>query len=254
MDNAREGVLSKGIRVLSALRRYEEGASARELASAVGLPRSTVQRLLSVLQDTDMATQDPETQRYRVGPQALLIGLGYNRSNELLRIARPHMIALRDRVGETVGLSVAVGAARVFLEEVQSTEELRTVSELGTLYPLWSGASGRVLMSGLSDADITEVLASTEHAKAVQNPLEADETRHKVRRAAGRGFETAFDEAIRSVSSLAVPIFDADSSVLAALSISGPAERLTVERLEAVREDVQEAGRAIGVELAGWRR
>lgn len=228
MDNA----VAKAVHILGALRPLAGGASARELASVSGLPRSTVQRLLTTLAATGMVSQDHDSQKYKIGPRALLIGLGYNSGLTLLTEARPQMIAVRDATGETVGLSVAVDHTRVFLEEVQSTAELRFAPELGKLYPLWSGANGRVLMAALEDDQVDAVLANRQLDHTVDHPLSDAEIRAGLEFFRRNGFATASNEAIDNVNSLAVPICDATGAVVAALSLSGPAQRFTAERMQ----------------------
>lgn len=201
-----------------------------------------------------MVIQDVRTQRYRVGPQALLIGLGYNgAATTLLNEARPYMVALRDETGETVGISITAGTARVFIDEVQSTHALRFASELGRMYPLWSGANGRVLLSGMTEAEAERVLSSREYDDVVQHPLSAEETRARLAQIRQDGHAEAADEAIGGISSLAVPITDGSGRVLAARSVSGPSERLMGTRAQATLPRLRAAGEAISARL-GWQR
>src|SRR5699024_8035935 len=253
MEAGRDNAITKAVHVLGVLRSLEDGGSARELAGQANIPRSTVQRILSTLESTGMVMQDVRTQRYRVGPQALLIGLAYNGATALLNEARPQMVALRDATGETVGITIAVGTARVFIDEVQSTRALRFASELGRLYPLWSGANGRVLLSGMPEVEIERILVSREHDAAVQNPLSIQETRARLRQIRSAGYAQAADEAIGGISSLAVPISDGSGQVAAALSVSGPTERLTQERIEGMLPALRDAGEAISARLGGRR-
>ena len=249
-----ENTVAKAIHVLGALRPLPDGASARELAEHADLPRSTVQRLLSTLADTGMVVQDHVTQRYKIGPRALLIGLGYNSGLTLLNEARPQMVSLRDRTGETVGLSVAVDDTRVFLEEVQSTHELRFAPELGKLYPLWSGANGRVLMSSLTGAEVERVLTVRGLDAAVDHPLSNEAIRRSLEDFRRDGYATAFNEAIDDVNSVAAPVWDATGDVTAALSISGPAQRFDPDRMQEAVASLQEAAATITVRLGGRLR
>ncbi|HLR28867.1 MAG TPA: IclR family transcriptional regulator [Ruania sp.] len=253
MEAGRDNAITKAVHVLGVLRSLDDGGSARELAGHTNIPRSTVQRILSTLESVGMVIQDGRTQRYRVGPQALLIGLAYNGATALLNEARPQMVALRDETGETVGISIAVGAARVFIDEVQSTHALRFASELGRLYPLWSGANGRVLLSGMPEVEIERILLSREHDEAVQNPLSIEETRARLTQIRSAGYAQASDEAISGISSLAVPISDGSGHVVAALSVSGPTERLTQERIDGMLPALRDAGEAISARLGGRR-
>ncbi|MBY6060996.1 IclR family transcriptional regulator [Microbacterium esteraromaticum] len=251
MDEVMDNAVAKAVHVLGALRRLESGASARELASVTGLPRSTVQRLLTTLAATGMVSQDRITQKYKIGPRALLIGLGYNSGLTLVTEARPQMIAVRNATGETVGLSVAVDHTRVFLEEVQSTEELRFAPELGKLYPLWSGANGRVLMGGLTAAQVDEVLRNRALDHAVDHPLSDDDIRQSLRAYQENGFATAFNEAIDNVNSVAIPVRDATGAVAAAMSISGPSQRFTPERMSQAIDVLGDAADTVTRRLGG---
>lgn len=251
MDAPVDNSIMKSIHVLGTLRSLTGGASARQLASLADLPRSTVQRILTTLSMTGMVTQDPATQKYKIGPRALLIGLGYNSGLTLITEARPEMISLRDLTSETVGLSVAVDDTRVFLEEVQSTEELRFAPELGKLYPLWSGANGRVLMSNLTEDRVEEVLANRQFDGAVDHALSAGEIKRLLAEFTRRGYAMAFNEAIANVNSIAMPIRDASGSVAAALSISGPSQRFTVEKMNSALDPLYVATENITARLGG---
>lgn len=251
MDAPPDNSISKAVSLLHALRASDRGGSARELAASTGLARSTVQRILTTLAGTGMVVQDQDDQRYRIGPQALLIGLGYRQGMTIVNLARPFMLAIRDQTSETVGLSVAVGDARVFIEEVPSTSELRFASELGKLYPLWSGASGRILLSGLPAAEVEEILNSSRLAENVHRVLPLEEISREVEHARTQGYAVASRETIAEVSSVAVPILDADQSVVAALSVSGPEARLTRDKMDQVLPVLRQAADALSERLGG---
>jgi DNA-binding IclR family transcriptional regulator len=249
MEAERGNAVAKAIIVLQALRRIPDGASARQLAGVVDLPRSTVQRILGTLVSSGMIIQEPTHQRYQIGPQALLIGLGYRQGLGLVSLARPPMVRLRDETGETVGLSVRVGDSRVFIDEVQSRQPLRFASELGRQYPLWSGASGRILLLGLTDSELAAALADDEHSEALFRVIERSEREALLEAARRDGYAIARNETIGNVSSVAVPITDRSGRVVAALSVSGPTTRLSEDSLTAVREALQRVGAAISADL-----
>lgn len=248
---AQDNAIGKAVTLLKALRLSADGGSARELAATTQIPRSTVQRTLSTLARTGMVEQDPTDARYRIGPQALLIGLGYRQGLSLVSVARPLMLRLRDATGETVGLSVQVGDARVFVDEVQSRAPLRFTSELGRLYPLWSGANGRVLMMDLAAAERERILVDRSLADAVFDPLPLERERDALDRVRTDGYAMAVNETIADVSSIAAPVRDASSRVIAALSVSGPTERLTRARLDQIRSQIVERAAHLSEALGG---
>lgn len=251
MEQNADNAITKAVRVLAALRTVRGGASARELAVTTGIPRSTVQRTLVSLADTGMVIQDRGTQRYLIGAQALLIGLGFRDSNALVTEARPLMSSLRDTTGETIGLTIAVGDHRVFLEEVQSRKEIRFASELGRLYPIWSGANGRVLLSGYTDADIDRILSARQVDEGLFHPMSVEATRESVKLAREEGHSTAINEAIRGVNSVAMPIYGAGGEIVAAMSVSGPSDRFVPALMDAALEQLGEAVEAVSARLTG---
>lgn len=244
--------LRKAMLILEELRLSDRARSARELADVIELPKSTVQRMLQALEDAGLTAQEPVSRKYRLGPKTLTLGMAYRERLNLRNLALRHMRALRDQCAETVGLSIAVGAERMFIEEVQSQSELRTSSELGHPYPLWTGAPGRVLLAHLPERERATVLATAGDAawSAVTPPSNAG-LLDRLREIRERGHDRAFDETIAGVSALAAPITDATGEVAAALSVSAPSARLDAATMDRLLPSVLRTARAISAELGG---
>lgn len=219
--------LHKAVRILDVLQQTEVDVSARELATRIGLPKSTVQRLLQSLEEAQLAVQDPTSRKYRLGPRTLSLGMAYRDRLDLRNIALPQMRGLRDTTDETVGLSMAFGSERMFIEEVQSQSELRAHTELGHPYPLFTGAPGRVLLAERTDTDVSEILATAgDLPERGVRPPKPHDFRRALAEVREQGHARAFDETINGVSAIAVPIRDHTGSVTAALSVSGPTGRM----------------------------
>lgn len=247
--------LRKALLILDALRDSEVDLSARDLAARLDLPKSTAQRLLQTLEQSRMATQDPATRKYGLGPHTLTLGMAYRDRLDLRNVALPHMRRLRDKVQETVGLSVPVGAARMFIEEVQSQSELRAHSELGQPYPLWMGAPGRVLLADLPDDERCRILHDAdESAWRVVAPATREGFLDILAVIRDRGHDRACDETIAGISAVAVPVRDATGRVSAALSVSGPSARMSPATMDSVLPDVLQAADAISRALGGRAR
>lgn len=238
--------------ILDELRVSEHGLSARELAARVDLPKSTAQRLLQSLEESRMTVQDPASRKYRLGPKTLTLGMAYRERLDLRNAALPHMRALRDLTNETIGLSVAVGAERMFTEEVQSQSELRAHSELGVPYPLWMGAPGRVLLAHLPAPEIDDVLAGAGEPAWRSIGL-ADRAALLDRLAAIRrdAHDRAFDETITGVSAIAAPVRDASGHVTAALSLSAPSGRMSAAEMDHMLPELKTTAGKISAALGG---
>ena len=245
-------LLTRAVQVLDFLSRAESDLTIRELACRVGLPKSTVQRLLHGLVDTQMVVQDADTRRYRLGPRTLALGMAYQRRIDLRVVALPRMTWLRDRSGETVGLSIGVGEEVMHVDQVESTADLRRTFELGRPYPLWSGAPSRLVLAAMPDEDV-EALARKRLPGGVvpANPLEPDDLVAAVRRAREDGYAAAFEETIEGVNTLAAPVWGEGGQLLATISVTGPSVRFDRAAMDAILPDLLKAAREITVEVGG---
>jgi DNA-binding IclR family transcriptional regulator len=244
--------VKKAVCILDALRDSDVDLSARDLSSVVDVPKSTAQRLLQTLEELQLAVQDPLTRKYRLGPHTLTLGMAYREGLDLRNVALPHMRRLRDQTNETVGLSVALGDTRMFIEEIQSQSELRAHSELGHPYPLWTGAPGRVLLAGLSRTELDGILRHADgNAWKVVDPPSRAGFVEELTRVAERGHARACDETIAGISAIAVPVTDASGRTRAALSVSGPTARMDRTVMDACVAHATEAATVIGRALGG---
>lgn len=210
------GVLDKAVSVLRALE--ERGPlGLLDLQQAVGLPRATAHRLAVALEQHGLVRRDGEG-RFELGLG--LVGLGKAATERLpvAMAARPAMEALRDRTGESVQLYVLEGSGRRCVVSLQSTHGLRWIVPEGALLPLDRGSAGRVL------------------------------TADSPRRSA---WVESVEEREKGVASVSAPVFDGSGTLVAALSVSGPVERLTRAPGKLLGRIVVSAAADISTRLAG---
>jgi len=185
------GVLDKAVAVLRALER--DGASGlAELTASTGLPRATAHRLAAALEQHGLVRRDAAG-RWCLG--LALVGLGHAASAgfPLADLARPVLTALRDDTGESVQLFVREGDGRRCVVSLQSAHGLRWIVPEGAVLPMHVGSAGRVLSGELGPGGWVESVAERE----------------------------------AGVASVSAPVVDAGGRMLAALSVSGPVERMS---------------------------
>ncbi|NEE03341.1 IclR family transcriptional regulator [Phytoactinopolyspora halotolerans] len=240
----------KAVEVLLALADHERDLGARDLSERTGLPRSTVQRLLQTFESCAMVEQDPVTLRYRLGTQVLHLGMVALCRVDVRARALPYMNRLRDTSGETVGLSIRVGDERMYIEQLASRQELRSMAEVGQLYPLYSGAPGRVLLAFLDDAEIDRILQAAELVPLTgKTPLTRERVMELVAQTRETGHAVAFEETIPGISTVAAPIRDHRGTVTAALNVSGPASRFDRAAMDGALPELLSAASFISKEL-----
>lgn len=202
------GVLDKAITVLGAL----EGSPAAlaQLVERTGLSRATAHRLAVALQAHGLVRRDDDG-RFCLGLR--LIALGHEAASgvPVWAAARPALIWLHERTGESVQLFVRDGDARVCVESIESSRELRTIVPVGARLPLTAGSAGRVLAGDSK----------------------------------GKPFVASVGEREEGVASVSAPVTDGSGRVLAAVSVSGPIGRTSRRPGERYGVQVAEAARRI---------
>lgn len=215
MDNTSGfGVVDKTARVLDAL----EGGplSLAGLVAATGLPRPTAYRLAVALEHHRLLDRDGAG-RFVLGPRLaeLAAAVGAAGSDRLLAAAPPVLAALRDGSGESAQLYRRQGAHRVCVAAAERLTGLRDTVPVGALLPLTAGSAAQVL------------LAWEEPGEPPRAPVGArftDEDLAAVRR---RGWAESVAEREPGVASVSAPVLGPAGRGVAAVSVSGPVERLS---------------------------
>lgn len=147
--------IARAAGVLRALEAAPAGLALGELATAVGLPKSTVHRLVQTLADEDLVRTGAGG-RIRLGPG--LARLGAAAHDALADTLRHPLQDLRRDLDETADLAVLDGASVRFIDQAPAPHRLRAVSAVGSAFPLHCTANGKALLSGLTDDAIRDLL------------------------------------------------------------------------------------------------
>lgn len=239
-------VLTKTADAIDSLARAGRPMRLAEVAEDLGMPKSSVHRLLSELTELRIARRTPDG-LFALGPRLLTWGASAADSFVIRGVAEPWMHRLRDVTGESVHLYIRQGNHRVCVASVEGTAALRPVVPTGGLQPLGLGSSGKLLLAfapqSVRDAVRAEAATSGRWV-ASDEELDAICTTH---------WTVAIDEREKGLSGAATSVRDAAGEVVAALSISGSSTRLTAERYTEIKDDVFAIAGHIGEAVAGPR-
>ena len=163
-------VISRASDILRALKNEHAGLSLGQIAERVGLPRSTVQRIVNALQAERFVMASSAEGGFRLGPE--IQSLAEAGRINIVEIVRPLLVALAKKTGETVDLAVYRQDHMVFVDQVVGTHRLRAVSAVGEAFPLSTTANGKAALSLLDD-DLAAALIAREqkHALDTDRPL-----------------------------------------------------------------------------------
>ena len=170
-------VIARAADILRALENQPAGLSLGEIAAAVGLARSTVQRIAAALQAEQLLIAASPNAKLRLGPA--LRRLAGSVETDTLSLARPVLKALAVELGETVDLAAVKGSAMVFIDQIVGTQRLRTVSAVGEMFPLHCTANGKAYLATLTDAQIERLIGTnferrTANTRVALKPLLLD--------------------------------------------------------------------------------
>lgn len=241
--------VARAAAVLAAFNRRDEWATSA-LARELGLHKSVVHRLLLTLMSGGLLVRDSRTDLFSLSPLVASLGRRAQRSDTLMRIARPVLLRLAEESGETASLAMLQGECWVYLDGVESAQAMRLTLSPGETFPLHAGCVGKVLLAFQPDG-FTEALLARPlppcTANTITDPARLRREMAQIR-ATGVGFSDS--ETTPGVRSVAAPVFDPDGRMTICLVISGPTFRIADAALPAlfaqVRRGAAELSRALG--------
>ena len=218
--------LERGLRLLQLFNRRQRTLGAPEISKALGIPRSTVFRLIQTLEHLDFLEKAVDG-NYQLGPGVLRVGFEYLASLEITDLAGPVMQKLRDRTGYAVQLSLRDGCEAVVVQKIASTSAFASSVQVGTRFPVHATAYGRALLCDMTAADLRKLFpearlplasASSPRSIAALAKLLAED------RARGCVVSESFFE--RNISAVVAPVRDQNATVAAAMGITVQQPRL----------------------------
>jgi IclR family acetate operon transcriptional repressor len=224
--------LSRALSLLNSLAEHPQGLTLSEVAAKVTLPTSTAHRLLTTLQNERYVRFLSSRNLWFVGVQAFEVGSAFVHSRDIISIARPFMRRLMEESGETVNIGVHDAGEVVYLDQVESRNIMRAISGPGGRVPVHCSGIGKVFLAALNERTVAEIVARKGLARETVNTVATmtDLTRdlEQVRR---RGYAIDDEEYAIGLRCVASAIYDENGEPIAGLSISGPAARVTDDRL-----------------------
>jgi DNA-binding IclR family transcriptional regulator len=192
-----------------------------EVAALLQVTRSSAYRLLFTLNHLGFVLFDVETKTYALGPEVLRLGYGYLAARDLVEVATPHLVRLRDRTGWSAHLGELQGRDVVYLARVATRRSIASTVHVGTRLPARATTMGRILLSGLSADDVRELYRDEPFSGTGQASLAEFIEQLVDDRQAGVVVQNSGYEP--GVASIAAPIHDTSGRIIAAINISAVA-------------------------------
>jgi DNA-binding IclR family transcriptional regulator len=240
-------IIDRMVEILFILERDNLGASIRDIVDQLGLPRTSVYRILNTLQFHEIVRRSPDG-TYRLGPRLLALAARAGGDHDIAAVSAPHLRRLATETGEGCKVSVVDGDGVVVVAVVDGKREYALTVVPGQRLPLHAGAAGKLLMAHLPALDLAERLHRPLPGYTPKTLADPRRLATELARVRKQGWAQDKGEYSPSVQAFAAAIEDESGKVVAALSVPF-LTGATVAHMEAVRLATIRTAKAISTDL-----
>jgi IclR family pca regulon transcriptional regulator len=227
--------LSRGLQILEAFSEESPSLSLTEIASSVGLEKSTAFRFVHTLDTLGYLERDPETKHYRPGLRVLQLGFATLNSLEIAEMAQPYLKALFAECGETTNMTIRDGAEIVYVARHRTRQIISANLHLGSRLPVHCTCMGKVQLIDLSRQELDDLLGEGPYQKMGPNTITTlDALVAELDQVRKLGYAINDEELAAGLRAVAAPVRDRSGEVVAAVNISIPTARASRQELEQV--------------------
>jgi IclR family transcriptional regulator, KDG regulon repressor len=240
--------LQRGLQLLQLFSESSQGLTAKQVAGRSRLPVSTVHRFLANLEAGGFLNCTGNV--YHLGTACFAIGQAALAQLDIRRVSLPYLQELNRQTRETVHLTMRHGSVAVYVEKLDSTEQLRIYSRIGAAVPLHCTAVGKVMLAYMPEEQRKKISPQLELKRFTPNTVGSlQELEAELRRIKKNGYACDLEEHELHIRCVAAPVWDHAGLVNASLSITAPIVRMSLSRLRQLAPLIQAAGLQISRDL-----
>ena len=199
--------VKKAFQILRLISNADRELGISDLAKTLGIGKSTVHGITSALEELGAIMRDPSTKRYTLGLTLFELGRSAYSQTNLRDIARPFMEELMERAQESVFLGALNGDHVTILDIIESRQDLKITSPIGTTIPLTAGATGKVVLASMEEEKAMEYIRAKGLTRYTENTITDPEAYiQEIRRVREEGYATDYEEYISGVRAIVSPI------------------------------------------------
>lgn len=223
------GSVLKAFDVLKAFSRYRPRMTLSEVADYTGMSRASARRFL--LTFTQAGYMETDGKRFHLTPKMLELGQGVLAEVSLWETARPVMSGLAEKLGESCFGAVLDGNEVLYMVHLGNAQRFVNVGiRVGSRLPAYCTSIGRVLLSGLSDEALEQVLSDMKPVQHTAKTITAKgKLREAIREARRVGWSMVDEELEIGLRSVSAPIRARSGQIIAAINVCGPSSRVSLE-------------------------
>lgn len=241
--------LDRAVDLLELLATSGKEVGVTELARPLGVHKSTVSRVLATLERRGLVEQSAVSGKYRLGYGLVRLARAAGAELELAQAARPVMEELARRTQETVNLAVLQGDRVVNVDQVTTQRQVVSVNWVGKQTPLHCTSNGKALLAFLPAHERRRILRGPLERLTPRTVVDPAALEQQLERVRHEDWAYTEEELEIGLNAVAAPVRDGNGRVVAAISVAGPAYRVTPERLPELGRLTREAARTVSRRL-----
>jgi DNA-binding IclR family transcriptional regulator len=243
-------VLDRALAALEILANRDGECSLADLCAEMKLHKSTVHRIAMVLEQHRLVDKNPANGRYRLGLRLFEFGSKAIAAVDLRGRARPYLDRLQRQFGETVFFCILDDGQVFYVEKVESQQSVRTACTVGSRAPAYCTAVGKAMLAELPEPEVNEVVRRWGLKAVTANTITtAAALKAELRAVRSRGYAIDNEEKEEGLRCVSAAVRGHSGKLFAAMSVSGPAFRMTKERIPEVGQAVTRAANELSAEL-----
>ena len=242
--------LDRGIQLLEIISQAKEPMGLSELSEMLNVDRSTVHRLLGTLQKRNFVVQDPVSKRYSLGLKVIELSRRALDGINFRAIAKPYLKRLSKETGESTNLFILTNNHAVCVDYEASPSPLAVTNDTGIIYIMHATAGGKVLLAFMPEAVRQKIINSAPLTAFTPRTItDVNSLLMQLQQIRQQGYAIDDEERYVGVRCISAPIFDHTRKNIAGISMSGPASRVTLDRISELAQFVMRAANDISNEL-----
>lgn len=224
-----EGVraVERAMNILFALAASPEGLTLADLSRATGISIPTAHRLITALRNHRLV-RETQTGLQSLGSGTLILARGFLGGLDFRVEALPVLSELRETTSETCHLGTLASPHVVYVDKLDSTHSVRTVSRIGATVPAVTTALGRSILAYSDEQAVEAVIEATRAQLGID--IDAEQFRQELKKTRARGYGLDVEHNQAGVCCVGAPVFNQAADVIAGISVTIPSERFDKDR------------------------
>lgn len=245
--------VERALTILELLSEHNDGLGVTEISVKTNLHKSTVHRLLKALIAKDFVVQEEVNNLYKVSMKLYEMGSKKIVDIDILKASKPYTRDLMNKLNEIVHLVIRDNTDIIYIDKVEADNTIRMASRVGQRSPMYCTSVGKSMLAFMDNKEVKEVWDASEIIKLTQNTIISfNEFKEELIKIRQLGYAVDNEENELGVRCIGATIFNQKGEVEGAISISGPANRIPVDRVEYIAMEVKKCADLISKDL-GYR-